>query len=73
MGLHPRAIDVVLLIVLELISRGYRVCLSTHSSQVLEALWALRPPESEWGLPEALLGVFDAPARPPCGSSRKRS
>ena len=42
MGLHPRAIDVLLLMTLELIARGYRVCLSTHSSQVLEVLWALR-------------------------------
>ena len=40
MGLHPRAISVVLLMVFELLARGYRVCLSTHSSQVLDAMWA---------------------------------
>ena len=65
MGLHPRAIDVVLLIVLELISRGYRVCLSTHSSQVLEALWALHHLRANGAFPEALLGVFDAPRTSP--------
>ena len=42
MGLHPRAISVVLLLVFELVARGYRVILSTHSSQVLEAMWALK-------------------------------
>ena len=40
MGLHPRAIEVLLLMTMELVSRGYRVCLSSHSPQVLEALWA---------------------------------
>jgi predicted ATPase len=34
MGLHPRAISVLLLMVLELVTRGYRVCLSTHSPQI---------------------------------------
>ena len=42
MGLHPRAISVVLLLVFELFARGYRVCISTHSSQVLDAVWALK-------------------------------
>ena len=45
MGRHPRAIDVLMLMTLELVVRGYRVCLSTHSPQVLEVLWALRTPE----------------------------
>jgi hypothetical protein len=42
MGLHPEAIQAVLLIVLELLWRGYRVCLSTHSPDVLDLIWALR-------------------------------
>jgi hypothetical protein len=42
MGLHPRAISVALLLVLELLFRGYRVCLSTHSPQVLEMVWSLQ-------------------------------
>lgn len=41
MGLHPQAISVVLLLVLDLLSRDYRVCLSTHSPHVLDLVWAL--------------------------------
>ncbi len=42
MGLHTRGIVALLLGVLELIQRGYRVVLSTHAPQVLEMVWALR-------------------------------
>ena len=42
MGLHPRAITVVLLLVLDLLWRGYRVVLTTHSPHVLTAIWMLR-------------------------------
>lgn len=61
MGLHPRAISVVLLMVFELLARGYRVCLSTHSSQVLDAMWALKHLRENKAQPEALLEVFAAP------------
>ena len=61
MGLHPRAISVVLLLVFELVARGYRVCLSTHSPQVLEAIWALRHLKANNASPADLLGVFGAP------------
>jgi len=61
MGLHPRAISVVLLMVFELIQRGYRVCLSTHSSQVLDAMWTLKHLREAKAKPEALLEVFAAP------------
>ncbi|MBX3413129.1 MAG: ATP-binding protein [Pirellulales bacterium] len=64
MGLHPRAISVVLLLVFELIMRGYRVCLSTHSPQVLEAMWTLRNLKENGASPKALLEVFDAPETP---------
>ncbi|MBI5528304.1 MAG: AAA family ATPase [Deltaproteobacteria bacterium] len=42
MGLHPRAICVVMLLVLDLLWRGYRVAISTHSPDVLTAIWMLR-------------------------------
>jgi len=61
MGLHPRAIAVVLLMVLELVARGYRVCISTHSPQVLEAMWALRHLKENGASPRALLTMFEAP------------
>jgi len=61
MGLHPWAISVVMLLVFELLARGYRVCLSTHSSQVLDAIWALKHLCENGAKPEALLEVFGAP------------
>jgi energy-coupling factor transporter ATP-binding protein EcfA2 len=42
MGLHPQAITVVMLLVLDLLWRGYRVVLSTHSPHVLTMLWMMR-------------------------------
>jgi predicted ATPase len=58
MGLHPQAITAVLMIVLELLSRGYRVCLSTHSSQVLECVWALQFLKSNSAKPKEVLDLF---------------
>ena len=65
LGLHPRAIAVVLLLVFELVARGYRVCLSTHSPQVLDALWALKHLREHHARPEAFLNIFDAANTPP--------
>jgi predicted ATPase len=41
MGLHPNAILGVMLAVMELISRGYRIVISTHSLHVVEIIWAI--------------------------------
>jgi hypothetical protein len=65
MGLHPRAISVVVLLVLELVVRGYRVCLSTHSPQVLDALWALKHLRENHAPPAAFVDIFEAPKTPP--------
>jgi len=59
MGLHPNAISVVLLLVLELLWRGYRVCLSTHSPHVLDVVWAVRVIQARGAEPSHLLDVFD--------------
>lgn len=40
MGLHPRAIQSVLLEIIELIKNGKRVIVSTHSTTFLEFVWA---------------------------------
>jgi hypothetical protein len=61
MGLHPRAISVVLLMVLELLKRDYRVCLSSHSPQVLDAVWALQHLKANRASANEVLTVFDAP------------
>ena len=42
MGLHPKAISALLIVFLELMKRGYKVIVSTHSSQVLELIWAIQ-------------------------------
>jgi predicted ATPase len=42
MGLHPRAIAVFMILVLDLLWRGYRVVISTHSPLVVEVVWAIR-------------------------------
>lgn len=42
MGLHAEAIVAVMLLMLDLASRGYKVVISTHSSIPLEALWAIQ-------------------------------
>ncbi|MCU0285540.1 MAG: ATP-binding protein [Acidobacteria bacterium] len=41
MGLHPSAIISVMLLVMELLNKDYRVILSTHSPTVLDLVWAL--------------------------------
>lgn len=40
MGLHPKAIQSVLLQTIELVQNGYKVILSTHSQVLLEFAWA---------------------------------
>jgi hypothetical protein len=61
MGLHPRAVEIVILMIFELIKRGYRVCLSTHSPQVLDAVWVLRYLKMAKADPKELLRVFEVP------------
>ncbi|MBC7193030.1 AAA family ATPase [Marinobacter sp.] len=64
MGLHPQAIQSVLLICLELMYRGYKVVISTHSPLLLEAAWAIRTLQDNKGTPEALFELFDLPNSP---------
>lgn len=42
MGLHPQAISVFLMLALDLLWRGYRVVISTHSPHIVAALWMLK-------------------------------
>ena len=63
MGLHPEAVAVVALLLLDLLWRGYRVVVATHSSDLLNVVWMLRELQAhhaEWqlvceglGLPKA--------------------
>ena len=58
MGLHPNGISAVLNLVLELIFRGYRVCISTHSPHVLDIVWALRFFQHNGGQPRDVLRLL---------------
>ncbi|WP_262249854.1 ATP-binding protein [Parapedobacter soli] len=42
MGLHPQAIESVILQIIDLLSRGYKIIVSTHSPVFLEFAWAFR-------------------------------
>tara|TARA_R110001592_G_scaffold160656_1_gene392865 strand:- start:21910 stop:23076 length:1167 start_codon:yes stop_codon:yes gene_type:complete len=61
MGLHPQAIQSLLLICLDLMYRGYKVVISTHSPLLLEAAWAICTLQENKGTPEALFELFDLP------------
>lgn len=64
MGLHPRAIAAVLLLMLELLRRGYKVVLSTHSPVVLEMVWALQEFKKLGGDEAQVRALFELPAAP---------
>ena len=59
MGLHPKAISAVLTVFLELMRRGYKVIVSTHSSQVLELVWVIQYLVKAGAEPVQLLKVLD--------------
>lgn len=62
MGLHPQAITVFLLLVLDLLWRGYRVVLSTHSPQVLTAVWMLQRLKENHARWQLVCQAFNVPA-----------
>jgi hypothetical protein len=64
MGLHPNAISVVMLLVLELLHRGYKVCLSTHSPHVLDIVWGIQTIREFKGNADDVLSIFGAPREP---------
>jgi hypothetical protein len=58
-GLHPQAISAVLLLILDLLSRGYRVCVSSHSPHVLDVVWALNIIKKYHAPSKRILELFD--------------
>lgn len=59
MALHPKAISSVLLILLELLERGYRVCLSTHAPHILDLVWAIQVLKNYKADSSRLLDLFE--------------
>jgi hypothetical protein len=64
MGLHPQAISVVMLLVLDLLWRGYRVILSTHAPLVLDIVFALRMLQERGAHPALLHKAFGITSTP---------
>lgn len=62
MGLHPQAISAAMLLVLDLLQRGYRVYLSTHSPHVLDVIWALRRFRESRADEQFVRSLFNLPA-----------
>lgn len=62
MGLHPQALTAFLLLTLDILSRGYRVVISTHSPHVLTAMWMLRRLKETQARPQLLCNAFGVPA-----------
>jgi len=58
-GLHPQAISAVLLLILDLLARGYRVCLSSHSPHVLDVIWVLNVIKEYEAPSKRILELFD--------------
>jgi predicted ATPase len=58
MGLHPQAVAVVMLLVLDLLWRGYKVVISTHSPLVLDVVWAIRQLRQHSGRWQLLAHAF---------------
>jgi len=63
MGLHPDGISATIALVLELLARGYKVCLSTHSPHVLDVVWAMRFLRSHGGKPEDVQEILGLKGR----------
>jgi energy-coupling factor transporter ATP-binding protein EcfA2 len=59
MGLHPQAIKSVILQVMDLMSRGYKVIISTHSPVLLEFAWAFKYLKENKADYKSLAQLFD--------------
>jgi len=58
MGLHPKAILSLVLVLLDLLDRGYRLITSTHSPAVLDIVWAIQELKKARAKPELLGKLF---------------
>jgi len=64
MGLHPQAIKSVLLQIIDLLSRGYQVIVSTHSPVLLEFAWAFNILKNSTATDSALFELFEISKTP---------
>lgn len=73
MGLHPQAVTAVMLLVLDLLWRGYRVVLSTHSPHVLTMLWMMRQLKAQHARWQLVCEAFDVTNSPAMKSVAKEA
>jgi len=59
MGLHPKAIQALLAFLLYLVTKGYKVIVSTHSPVILELSWAVRTMQELKASPDNLQTLFE--------------
>lgn len=64
MGLHPQAITAAMLLVLDLLWRGYKVVISTHSPHVLTMLWMMKQLKKHHARSELVCDAFDVVSSP---------
>jgi AAA domain, putative AbiEii toxin, Type IV TA system len=64
MGLHPQAVTAVMLLVLDLLWRGYKVVLSTHSPHILTMLWMMRQLKERKARWQLVCDAFDVATSP---------
>jgi predicted ATPase len=58
MGLHPKAIIAIMSLIIELLNRGYKVVLSTHSNIVLDVMWAINTIKGHKNSENRILEIF---------------
>lgn len=71
MGLHPRAIQAVMVLLLELVAHGYKVVLSTHSPVLVELAWVMHFIQQYEGQAEDLCELFNLPKNSPLKNTFK--
>ena len=64
MGLHPDAMIPILVLVMDLMHRGYKVCLSTHSTNVLDLVWGIKTIQKHTNNPDDFLKLFGLKKQP---------
>jgi hypothetical protein len=73
MGLHPDAVSVCMLLVLDLLWRGYRVVISTHSPLVLDIVWAVQRLAATGARWQLLADAFRVPLTPAIATVMKHA
>lgn len=62
MGLHPQALSALMALVFDLLWRGYRVVISTHSPFVLDVMFAMRSLQGSSNAVKLLREAFELPS-----------